>query len=196
MIEVKDGKIIIDIKETLSKNPDGFPSMYIPYYDGLLPKVVNNLADNVKKKVANEVIISLDKFVDAISDCESPIEELMGIALKKREEREGLLPLFISPQWKVETKDKNFRIDFILARVDSITDDGLDEHVKIAIECDGHEFHEKTKEQAQHDKQRDRLLTELGFKVLRFTGSEIYRDADACAAEVYRLARRLLEQHE
>lgn len=57
-------------------------------------------------------------------------------------------------------------------------------HAKIAIECDGHDFHEKTKEQAAHDKKRDRYLQRNGWRVLRFTGSEIYRDAHACADEV------------
>ena len=45
----------------------------------------------------------------------------------------------------------------------------------IAVECDGHEFHEKTKQQAARDKARDRD---------RFTGSEIWKDPGACADEV------------
>lgn len=54
----------------------------------------------------------------------------------------------------------------------------------IVVECDGHEFHEKTKEQAAKDKARDRYLQEWGFKVYHFTGSEIWRDAIKCANEV------------
>lgn len=54
----------------------------------------------------------------------------------------------------------------------------------IVVECDGHEFHEKTKEQAAKDKARDRALQEFGFKVYHFTGSEIWRDAVKCAREV------------
>lgn len=54
----------------------------------------------------------------------------------------------------------------------------------IAIECDGHDFHERTKEQASRDKRRDREILTAGFPVLRFTGSEIYRDAVACANQV------------
>lgn len=55
---------------------------------------------------------------------------------------------------------------------------------KLAVECDGHDFHEKTKEQAAHDKKRDRFFAAQGIALLRFTGSEIYRDASACAEEV------------
>lgn len=46
----------------------------------------------------------------------------------------------------------------------------------LAIECDGHDFHEKTKAQASRDKRRDRELASAGAPVVRFTGSEIFRD--------------------
>lgn len=45
----------------------------------------------------------------------------------------------------------------------------------IAIEVDGHEFHEKTKTQASHDKKRDRYLLSVNVPVIRYTGTEIYR---------------------
>jgi hypothetical protein len=54
----------------------------------------------------------------------------------------------------------------------------------IAVECDGHDFHEKTKEQAAADKARDREIVAAGITVLRFTGSEIWKDAEKCAQEV------------
>lgn len=54
----------------------------------------------------------------------------------------------------------------------------------MVIECDGHDFHERTKDQARRDKQRDRFLQSKGFKVLRFTGSEIWADPDKCADEI------------
>ena len=62
---------------------------------------------------------------------------------------------------------------------------------KIAIECDGHDFHERTKEQAAHDKQRDRWLQSEGWIVLRFTGSEVYKDAHACVGEILGLMAKL-----
>lgn len=52
------------------------------------------------------------------------------------------------------------------------------------VECDGHDFHERTKEQAAHDRMRDRWFQAQGFAVLRFTGSEIVREGARCAAEV------------
>lgn len=45
---------------------------------------------------------------------------------------------------------------------------------KVVFEADGHDFHEKTKEQAKHDKERDRFMQSKGVSVYRFTGSEVY----------------------
>lgn len=55
---------------------------------------------------------------------------------------------------------------------------------RVVVECDGHDFHERTKEQARHDKQRDRTMQRDGLTVFRFTGSEIYSDPEVCAREV------------
>lgn len=58
----------------------------------------------------------------------------------------------------------------------------------VIVEFDGHDFHERTKEQAEHDKKRDRKLTSLGYQILRFTGREVWRDPMACAMEAIELA--------
>ena len=66
---------------------------------------------------------------------------------------------------------------------------------KMIVECDGHDFHERTKEQAQRDKERDRTLQSLGFRVFRYTGSELYADVFKCAAAiVHTLSRRALPE--
>lgn len=54
----------------------------------------------------------------------------------------------------------------------------------IVVECDGHQFHERTADQAEHDRARDRAMTAAGYRVFRFTGREIRRDVARCAAEV------------
>ena len=58
---------------------------------------------------------------------------------------------------------------------------------KMIVECDGHDFHEKTKEQARRDKGRDRNLQSLGFPVYRYTGSELYADVYRSATEIVRV---------
>ena len=68
-----------------------------------------------------------------------------------------------------------YRVDFLVF--------ALGDPYGVIVEVDGHEFHEKTKEQAEHDKKRDRYLTGEGYRVLRFTGREVWRDPHACADE-------------
>lgn len=65
-----------------------------------------------------------------------------------------------------------YTVDFLIARRPG----GSDLTNFCVIECDGHDFHERTKKQAEHDKKRDRFLQAEGFPVLRLTGSEIWRD--------------------
>jgi very-short-patch-repair endonuclease len=52
--------------------------------------------------------------------------------------------------------------------------------MRLVVEVDGHEFHEKTKEQAARDKRRDRDLQQEGWSVFHFTGSEVWRDPFGC----------------
>lgn len=73
----------------------------------------------------------------------------------------------------------------------------LTDVAKIVIECDGHDFHERTKEQARHDRSRDRAMTEAGWLVMRFTGSEIWSNPFACAEQVIEFAlQREVAAHE
>lgn len=72
------------------------------------------------------------------------------------------LPVIISPQYPIGP----YRADFVLRTTGA----------RVAVECDGHQFHERTKQQAQRDKERDRFFLNEGWPVLRFTGSEIWAD--------------------
>lgn len=55
---------------------------------------------------------------------------------------------------------------------------------KLIVECDGHEYHERTKQQAARDRSRDRLAVVEGYDCFRFTGSELWRDPWGCSEEV------------
>lgn len=72
--------------------------------------------------------------------------------------------------------DRRYRLDFAIMNAA--------EGVFLAVEVDGHEWHDTTPQQAQNDRQRDRRLTASGWTVVRFTGREVYRDAAACVTEV------------
>lgn len=65
----------------------------------------------------------------------------------------------------------------------------------LAIECDGHEFHDRTKQQAAYDRARDReLLLHNRITTIRFTGSEIFHSAERCADEAIAVYLQLLER--
>lgn len=68
---------------------------------------------------------------------------------------------------------------------------------RLCIEVDGHDAHERTKQQASHDKERDRNMVTAGWHVLRFTGSDVWRDAIGCVNQVERFiiaeGKRILE---
>ena len=83
-------------------------------------------------------------------------------------------PVRLLPQHKVGP----YRVDFLLRVEEGGRTRGL------VIECDGHDFHERTKEQAAADRERDRWLQAHEYIVFRFTGSQIWNDPMRCAGEV------------
>ena len=65
---------------------------------------------------------------------------------------------------------------------------------RIAVELDGHDFHERTKEQAKRDKGRDRRLHIDGWTVVRFSGSEVHDDAAGCWSQLDELVHSRTEE--
>lgn len=64
----------------------------------------------------------------------------------------------------------------------------------LAVECDGYEFHERTKQQAERDKKRDRWFLSQNIPVMRFTGSEIWRDGHGPATDIRNQLNLMYEQ--
>lgn len=87
--------------------------------------------------------------------------------------------LLIQPQVQIE----DWRVDFVIhGWADYRTESPG--WVSLIVECDGHDFHERTKAQAKRDRARDRGAQMGGRCVFRFTGSELWRDPLGCAREV------------
>lgn len=122
--------------------------------------------------------------------CESPIEELFLWSLLAT----GALEIF-DPQGRTEghpigrfqfntatflvhqqSPVGGYRLDFALCTVNGSR--------CVAVELDGHDFHERTKQQAARDRKRDRWFTASGWVVLRFTGSEIYELPHRCVRDL------------
>ena len=51
--------------------------------------------------------------------------------------------------------------------------------VKYVIELDGFEYH-SNKQQMANDYEREQSIMELGYKIIRFTGSQIYNSPEDC----------------
>jgi very-short-patch-repair endonuclease len=164
---------------------------------------------------SNKALMHLESLYDAT---ESPIEKAMlgALCIVAHEmsenvwykirghefgERERMLSnICIEPQARIG----KYRVDFLVTFEDlepqfkEGTDNGEYEIAskveQIIVECDGHDFHEKTKEQARTDKQRDRALQLLGFHVFRFTGSELWADPIACGVEALHAGAALLKK--
>lgn len=134
-------------------------------------------------------------FVEA-HGIESPIEQgFVGwwFALLEEPARNRVRDyLALVPQAEIECGDKTYRADFLLA------EEEFDEfshyrrlaeaqgfiYPKVVIELDGHEFHERTKEQVAYRDARDRRLQMLGYKVFHISGSALWRDPEAAVREV------------
>lgn len=104
------------------------------------------------------------------------LESLFGTPVVGPEPQKG--ELAVLGQARIE----KFRVDFMVTVLAG------KEYKRLVVECDGHDFHERTKKQAKADRSRDRRLQELGYTVYRFTGSEIYTDPVKCAQDVVRWA--------
>lgn len=87
--------------------------------------------------------------------------------------------LFVRPQAVIGRR----RVDFLIHALDW-RDMEKWEWRKLIVECDGHDYHERTKEQARRDRSRDRTATMDGYDSFRFTGSEIWKDPWGCAEQI------------
>lgn len=146
-----------------------------------------NLADEIVDYLFTRTALSP---AHQLTACESPIEDLFFRAMMAREiigscgfrdlqlisgaTKAGLLTL--QPQAKIG----DMRVDFLCTVVDR-----AGALHKLVVECDGHDFHERTKDQAARDRSRDRTLQEMGHTVFRFTGSEIFNAPLKCACQVF-----------
>lgn len=118
---------------------------------------------------------------------ESPIETILDFAfdLLTFSDRDKKTEwLFLNSQYEVEAEGKKYRIDLMFDSEECENPHVKYSPYKLAIECDGHDFHEKTKEQVRKRNQRDMNLKKSGIDVTHFSGSQIYNDPFGCAKEL------------
>jgi very-short-patch-repair endonuclease len=81
----------------------------------------------------------------------------------------------IAPQYQLS----GYLLDFAIVCLDF--DSNL---IRLNVEADGHDWHERTKEQASRDRLRDRDLLTRGWPTMRFTGSEIWKSPEDCVGQI------------
>ncbi|WP_217915421.1 endonuclease domain-containing protein [Miltoncostaea marina] len=86
--------------------------------------------------------------------------------------------LTFSVQPFIQGTDRRYRPDFLVFYGGSA----------VAVELDGHDAH-KTKEQRSKDAERDRWLNARGIRTLRWTGSDVHRNPQACVRELMDIVR-------
>lgn len=137
----------------------------------------------IKKDINLCQVIKL--WEDEFCSCNSPIEKIFMMAfnivsiLRKEELREGDFGVALFPQFEVKTEHKKYICDFIA------TIESMNMNVNVLIECDGHDFHQKTKKQVEYDNEREYEIKKQGYDILRFSGSQIYNNPFKCANDVF-----------
>ena len=95
----------------------------------------------------------------------------------------------IEPQLEVH----GFRVDFAVAGRCG----WFGQRVRgLFVECDGAEWHTSPVQRQRDSERQQKIQSCTGLLVMRFTGSEIFRDPNACAARVVEYVRGFVPQQQ
>lgn len=163
-----------------------FIKIDVSLYDDLGDNVVSTLKESVKKQLDDEMDDENFERIQELFECESPIEQKMSLALHKELINTDVASLVdvidVERQAEIKCKEKTFRADFLIPVVY-----WNQKEEWFVVECDGYEFHQKTKEQVERDNIRTRILQREGYTVIRFSGTEVYKKPYQCAREVRKM---------
>lgn len=127
---------------------------------------------------------------------ESPLEAIFIVwVLAVLQVNQGAYrDITVKSQQDVEAGGQRYRLDFVVIPTAHILPEllasaGLTWPL-IGVEVDGHEFHEKTKEQVAYRNKRDRDLQAAGWKIFHYSWSEVVRDPASCVHEVLAYGRQ------
>ena len=118
--------------------------------------------------------------------CQSPIEIIFNfvfdIMVFDRHFNRNLPHLRLEQQYIIIANGNDYRVDFYFDTNTLLEKSFKCENpLRLVIECDGHMFHEKTKEQVKRNNERNFDLQKEGYEVLHFSGSQIYNEPFECA---------------
>lgn len=110
----------------------------------------------------------------------SPIEQIFNsvLSIYLYDSNSSGFYFNICPQYKINIKNKNYVADFFCSTfIYKNKEYCLDRN--IVIECDGYDSHH-TKEQRNRDVHRENELKLNGYSVIRFTGTQIFKEPFEC----------------
>lgn len=150
-----------------------------------LDEYKNWVADRVNVFLLGNRMDYIYELEHSLVDCESPVEQLL--ALELQELRLEYISQYnpyvdvvkIEKQQEIKCGKNKYRVDFLIPVIYK-----NQENKCFIVECDGYEFHQKTKEQVEKDNKRQRDLQKEGYEVIRFSGTEIYHRPYQCAMEI------------
>ena len=176
--------------EVTSKSWERFQNQY---------RIFCSMPESVKQSVFrffydSEIRRQYPNFLTDIScylkSCKSQIEMTLAIAyvlvitkdMYSNENPYEYWQYSLEPQAEIEAGGKTYYADFFYdANIEILPGSPF----KLVIECDGHDYHHASKEQVQKDYERETNLKMAGYDVLRFTGSQIYKDPIGCAKTIF-----------
>lgn len=146
----------------------------------------NSLEDQYKEllfRASSTTPAYINRFIyyynfENFDKCESPIEVLFYIAFE-------IINHYAGSSQEYNEKGKYIiqpQVDILEYRVDFLIHG---KNKKIVVEADGHEYH-STKEQIAKDNKRQNDLTLAGYTVMRFSGSQLSKNAMAEAGNVWK----------
>jgi hypothetical protein len=117
----------------------------------------------------------------------SPIEQIMSVALSIFEYKFcEVFPIsfYYENQEKILYNNKTYWAD-ITIRYMIMNGTEYECEKPIIIECDGYDAHH-TKEQRNHDIERENNLKAKGYSIIRFTGTQIFKNPYDCVMRAYK----------
>lgn len=162
--------------------------------DFILDVISNNLCDKAKDLLSScmyYAAISHKMIIDNICSL-TPIEQIYLFSLlfysefsKLENTEHSDISKFVTdeiePQKHLKINNHCYILDF---EIDLSNFVGYD--LKYAIELDGFDYH-SSKKQINYDYEREQSIMSEGYKVIRFTGSQIYNEPIYCAYKTFKI---------
>jgi very-short-patch-repair endonuclease len=150
------------------------------------------VCDWVRTMLIGDIISHEMTIEDSLIKCESPIEQALAIEMASKDFcnftyfHAGRIDVIaVENQTEIDACGNKYRPDFLIPVVYKTKDREV--YKTFIVECDGHDYHEKTKKQIMKNNKRERDFKAAGYEVIRFSGSEIFESPHKCVRDLMRI---------